>query len=495
MWHARGVGRSILGPLLLCGGIIACGDVGGGEYGSETAIVRSALVVPDQFFTDGSGDVKIVVRTCDYHPLSPAAATSGKHCVYCGLDDGWVMVGGGAEIEGSPSSARLRGSFPHPNSLVGPVSSPDTSDSNCVGNSPNRQDLTEGFTAWMARSNGTSPHRLRAYVVGLQIVGRSEGELKASRFIGDTTSSGLPQPSAEHPLWVPTIGGGADEVGSSSCFLTESRPLDDFSSWRGTAYCNPAGNLKVYSIALDTCLFVPGWDYCMQLVTRSAVTGPTSGYGTATRVTPYPWVTTSIGGKGVVNSSSSRFVADLLPMVGSNQGVTATTKAEGSSVSGTTTGYSVNIFGGRWGTWLFNSIRFNTAGTTLHRPTGTAPVQLRQSTAYPDAGPYRWYLESLGGGQFRVRNANPSQTAQGECAYRQTGTSNVLVGTCGSANEYKWTTLDDLQGSPFKLRNVASGTCLDNNSSTTNTVLALATCVSGYSPRQSLFIDHFSWPP
>jgi hypothetical protein len=36
--------------------------------------------------------------------------------------------------------------------------------------------------------------------------------------------------------------------------------------------------------------------------------------------------------------------------------------------------------------------------------------------------------------------------------------------------------------------------CLDNNFSTTNTALRLASCVTGYTDRQSLFVDNYSWP-
>jgi hypothetical protein len=232
----------------------------------------------------------------------------------------------------------------------------------------------------------------------------------------------------------------------------------------------------------------------MRTQVLTAATGAGSGYRTAAATTKYPWITTSIGGKGVVNNASSRYLADLLPLSGSNQGVSVTTKDQGVVVSGTTTAYAVNLFGGRWGTWRFNSLRFNTAGTTLHRQTGAAPVRLRQSTANPDAGPYRWNLEPFGSGIFRIRNSNPSSPATGECAYRQAGSTNVLVGACGTTDAYKWTNVGDLQAGPFKLRNVSSASCLDNNNSAVNADLRLAACVNGYSTRQSLFMDTYSWP-
>jgi len=71
----------------------------------------------------------------------------------------------------------------------------------------------------------------------------------------------------------------------------------------------------------------------------------------------------------------------------------------------------------------------------------------------------------------------------------------VLVGPCNTTNEYKWTTDPSPELGPFKLRNVASGTCLDNNNSTVDSNLRLAGCVAGYSTRQSFFLDNYSWMP
>jgi len=491
MWVTSGVCRSALGVMLLSVGLGACGAESGEDLAEgPIASHQEELVVADKIFTDASGDVKIMVRTCDY----PANATTGSRCHFCAVDQGWVMIGGGAEIEGSPSSGRLRASFPYPGDLNAPVQTFDGLET-CTGNAPNN-DLNKDFTAWMARSSSSVAHKLRAYVVGLQITGLSESTLAGYRNIADSTTSALAQPSIEQQL-NSIVGGGATEVGSQSCYLTESRPDEANGSWRASAYCSPAGGLKVYAIAIDHCLPVPGWDSCMYLKTRSTVTGPTTGYGTASVVTPYPWVTTAIGGKGVVNAgSNSRFLTDLVPVVGSSQGVSATTKDHMVAINGTTTAYSINVMAGRWGTWWYNSVRFNTNGLTLHRPSGAAPVSLRQSTANPDAGPYRWSLEPFGSsGQYRLRNANPSQTAQGECAFRQSGTSNVQVGPCGTSNEYRWTFTSHPQQGPFKLRNVSSNTCLDNNSSVGNSNLRLATCISAYSDRQSLFLDTYSWLP
>src|SRR5688500_18136263 len=115
MWvNNSGVCRFALGTLLSAG-LGACGAESGQDIEQEPIASRQeALQIPDKFFTDGSGDVTIMVRTCDF-PLDDPA---GPRCHFCAVDRDWVMIGGGAEIEGSPSFARLRGSFPFPSSLA-----------------------------------------------------------------------------------------------------------------------------------------------------------------------------------------------------------------------------------------------------------------------------------------------------------------------------------------------------------------------------------------
>ena len=457
----------------------------GTESVAASVAASVTAAVTDRIFTDGSGDVKTLVRTCDY----PSGATAGNNCSYCALDSGWVLIGGGAEIEGSPSFARLRGTYP--TTFLSDVSGI------CNGNTPNNIAGKRHIT-WVAKSAGNTAHRLRAYVIGLKVNGLNESQLTAERAINQNTSTALTQPSLETSGSGLSIGGGATEEGTNNCHLTESRPNEAANTWRGSAYCPTASRLSVYNITLNYCMTVPGWDNCIQYKTRSVVSpAVTAGYGTANVTTPYPWVTTGIGGKGVVNSASSRFLADMLPLVGSSQGASVTTKDHLNSVTGSTTAYAINIVGGRWGTWRYNSVRFNTGGATLHRPSGAAPVTLRQAYVNPDAGPYRWYLEPVGSGQYRLRNANPSVPASGECAYRQAGTSNVLVGPCNTTNEYKWTAPEGILSSnnSHKLRNVASGTCLDNNNSTVASNVLLVPCVAGFSPRQSFFKDTYSWLP
>jgi hypothetical protein len=471
-------------------GLAACGSTDGEEHELEQVGSASSALSNNEY-TDGSGQVHVRIKTCDY----PATSQTGDLCAYCTLESDWLLIGGGAEIEGSPTSARLKASFPYPS--FGPPSA-------CTGNGSGARD----GTVWLARSHGTSLHRLRAYVVGLKIDNITVDEILAQNAysVNESTTMISSRPVRETPPFLSSqliIGGGAEllaPIGEPvNGYLTELRPADvvgENNAWRGAGVFNSGsqGAIKVFAIGLNPCLLVPGWDHCLDWKWRTVTTGPVSGYGTASAATPYPWVTAGIGAKGVFGSaaSSSRFLADLIPFSSGGQGFTARTKDQGSAVSGSTTGYAFNLMKGGAELWTFNSIRFNTAGTAFSRPSGTAPVTLQQSVDDPDAAPRRWHLEAMGNNRYRIRNGNPTQGT--ECACRIAGTTNVRVTTCGTSNDFLFTR--DFDGGTFKLRNVANDRCIDNNgqgAATSN--LVFRTCVSGYQANQSLFLDHYSWPP
>lgn len=178
-----------------------------------------------------------------------------------------------------------------------------------------------------------------------------------------------------------------------------------------------------------------------------------------------------------------------------------TTQEANGSVSSFTTAHSLNVPGGRRGTYRHNVVRFahpaaEGGGLSLNRPTGTAPVALKQGTLANASG-CRWYFAPLASSQYRLRNANPNVPAQGERAFRQAGTTNVQVGPCGTTSEYKWTFVGDplAARSGFKLRNVSSGTCLENDASTApSATLRLVACGEGFSSRQSLYLGSLQWP-
>jgi hypothetical protein len=472
----------------------ACAGADGAEQKPEHVGSVVSALEPGEY-TDASGQVHIRIKTCDYPATTPQA---GDLCAYCTLEPDWLLIGGGAEIEGSPSSARLKASYPY---------APPGPPPNCTGNG----DASRELSIWVARSHGTSSHRLRAYVVGLKIDNITVDEIESQGAYDwhETTSTSSSRPVKETPSFLSSqlvIGGGAELLASIgepvNGYLTELRPADvvgENNAWRGAGVFNTGsqGGIKVFSIGLNPCLVVPGWDQCLAWKWRMATTGPVSGYGTASAVTPYPWVTAGIGAKGVFGSaaSSSRFLADLIPFSSGAPGFTVRTKDQGSTVSGSTTGYAFNLMKGGAEWWTYNAIRFNSTGTAFSRPSGTAPVTLQQSVDNPDAAPRRWHLEPMGNtGRYRIRNGNPTQGT--ECACRIAGTTSVRVTTCGTSNDFLFTRDFDGSSGVFKLRNVANDRCIDNNGQgATNSNLVFRTCGSGYQANQSLFLDHYSWPP
>lgn len=477
--------------------IAACGDPELAANG-PVEVTSSGLVTADQFFTDASGDVTIMIRTCDW----PASFTTGPRCAYCATDAGWQMIGGGADIQlqsTTAADARLRGSFPYPHTLsangdgVVAVHSPDQTDRNCTGNANAAQDRSATFVAWMARSGGTSAHKLRAYVIGLRIGDLATTELDVNFHDKVTDAPARTQVVETVPDRGFFIGGGVDLVGTNaSGYLTESYLNTSTQAWRGVSFDPTATtDLKVYAIGIRPTRLPPTWEMDLQIPLRAATTGPVStGTGTASAATSYPMVLAGLGATGVTNDPRSRYVTGMVPFAGSSQGFTVKTRDGLLTAGGSTTGSSLNMIGGRWGTWLHNAIRFTGAGTTLWRPTGTAPVRLQQA----NVAPQRWHLEDIGGGRFRIRNANPSRPEQGECAFFQSSTGNPVVGPCGTGTQYSWTILDDVRSGRFKLRNVASGSCLDNANVNGTTNLTLKPCASGFSSAQALFLDVNNWP-
>src|SRR3954467_13711340 len=146
--------------VLLVSALSSCGGAtssDGESVGTAASALTPMPTTSDKFSTDASGDLKIVVRTCDF----PSSFTTGARCAFCALDAGWTLIGGGAEIQlqnQASTDARLRGSFPNPNTLdnfgngVVNVGTPDGTDQNCTGNTNVANDIEQTFTAWIARS-------------------------------------------------------------------------------------------------------------------------------------------------------------------------------------------------------------------------------------------------------------------------------------------------------------------------------------------------------
>jgi hypothetical protein len=466
----------------------------------DVAVVRGSVILNTDF-QDGTGTILVRVKTCE---PTPSAFTN---CAYCVVDPGWARAGGGGQIVGeSNPGAMLQASFPSPNSFS------TVNSYGCTGPGGG------GFnTAWVVRSSGAN-HVLQAYVVGLQIRNGVNGIPFAPQLVPKELTTDAVNPPANATIeiseadiaattgiWGSLIGGGAEIVNqslsiteASDSFLTESRPVDgpNGRAWRASArsQSTPAQDnpLITYGIVAPGCEW-SNFDCFTTPSIRSVVAAATSGYGTATHTLPASWVTTSVGGRSPSTSGGGRYLADLIPLNGSQKGFTVRSKANNTvAATGGTTGYAL-AFGRTQAPYTFNAIRFNGNSTALYRPTGTNP-QLQQSTLHPDAPALRWHLENVGNGVFRVRNGNPDSGT--ECAYRASSTT-VRVTTCGTGNEFRWTALSGtIYTGPFQLRNLGgTNQCLDNNNQgSINGNLTLKTCSAG-SAAQVVFLDHYSWPP
>ena len=481
----------------------------------EEGVAHQTTAIFNTDFKDATGTIEVRVKTCDIiPPLSQPA--QAFNCAYCTIevDEGWALVGGGAQIIGeSTPGAMLQSSFPSPNFFT------RANAFGCSGPaSPSGQTRT-GFddqATWVVRSAGAN-HRVQAYVIGLRIRDTpTSPPIRPETTIGIDSVTSAVNPPANYsvetsesrlPSGFIIVGGGANIINHddislvADAYLTESRlienGLEGGRAWRASARAqhNPAQDnpLKTYAIGVAGC---PAWsnnDCFVYPSLHNVADIARSGYGTASYTGAASWVVTSIGGSSPRTSGAGRYLADLIPFNGSQKGLTVRSKSNDLlAATGPTNGSAV-LLGRFQAPYLFNAVRFNVAGTALFRPSGTDP-RLQQSTLFPDAPALRWHLEHLGSGVYRLRNGNPD--AGTECAYWSSATSAVRVKACGTGNEFKWTLFSGaLNSGTFVLRNVATNTCLDNNNQGwANTNLILRTCSSG-SEAQALFLDAFNVPP
>lgn len=502
-------GIALFGTLLAGGLLAGCqvADGPGAADGSKNTLATAAIIT-NTTFTDGSGKIRIRVKTCD----TTTAATT--NCAYCTADDGWVRIGGGAQIIGENTpGAMLQASFPSTNFFT------DANSYGCTGpagHSPARLG-TDDLATWVVRASGAT-HKLQAYVIEMQLVDTAGNAFKptVTQALENVTSAVNPPAnySVELPeSWFPPddflIGGGAEIISTNpgnsitaatDAYLVESRPVDGANgrAWRVSARAKsyPAQDnpIKSYGIAVEAC--PPQWSgRCFTYPMIKEITAAaTTGYGTATYSINPSWAGSSVGGYAPTTNSGARFLADLIPFNGTGKGFTVRSKGNGTGGSGQTFG-STLVFGQTFGLYTFNSVYFSRGGdpAILTRPAGTNP-QLQATYSSGDQPSTRWWLEAVGTGVFRLRNGNPDGGT--ECAYREGTTSNVRVNACGTGNEYKWTFIGAATGQTmFQLKNVANGQCLDDNGNATPTNAVLKPCVTSGDPtNQMLYVDRRNWP-
>ena len=131
-------------------------------------ISSPALADINSRYTDSTGTITINIRICDA-TFPPAQHNQ----VSCGVPDGFVLTGGGAEVLADPNSATsgalITGSFPDSN-----ASSPTA------------------CSVWTAISDDHHfkfPHELRAYSIGMQLKSRFNSIIPAATLQASMTCS------------------------------------------------------------------------------------------------------------------------------------------------------------------------------------------------------------------------------------------------------------------------------------------------------------------
>jgi|GEM_PF-7007267 len=472
--------------------VAACSEMPGAT--DEVTERTGALITPYPY-TDVSGKLQFHVRACTPTPLA-----TGLRCGYCAVEPGYIVIGGGAQILGSPSSARLKTSRPD---SYGPEIQKA-----CTGDAPAEGDSHD---IWLVRSYSASPtaHQVQAYVVGLKVAGMSETELRP--YIGapnENTTGSAAQPTMDLDA-LPgkvLIGGGAEllgpDAGGPSGYLTKLNPVDptlvNSNAFRATAIFDGGkqGYLKVFAIGIDRSLPIPGGS-SLRAGWRSVTSSTGSGYRTATINAPFPYAFASPGASRLVTPPATRYLSDIILPTAAGQGLTVTTNDEAVNGSGATIAYASVMAAFNWEPYWFNSIAFiiNGGNTVFSRPAGAAPVNLQQSTDPATTAARHWHLESMGNGRYRIRNGNPQQGT--ECAARlASAPGNVKVLACGTSDDFLYTIDFGGLADSFRLRNVANGRCIDNLGSGTTSDLVFRTCPAPdvYQASMELVLWANNWP-
>jgi len=507
--NRRRDGRRLLPWAILAGGFLAACQITDNRASEPRNELATSAAIQNTTFTDATGKIRIRVKTCD------TTAAAFTNCAYCTADDGWVRIGGGASIVGENiPGAMLQASFPSPNFFTSANSFGCTGP---AGHSPARLGIDDKAT-WVARASGAT-HRLVPYVIEMQLVDPNgiafapnvtEGIDRVTDEVNPPNYYTVETRESDLPSGYFLIGGGANIFTSNpsnsitaptDAYLVGSYPADTATgrAWRATAraqhnvvYNEP---MKSYAIGVESCPSQWSGRCFTYPMIKQVTAAATTAYGTAAYTVSPSWVASSVGGvAATTNSTTPRYLADLIPFNGTAKGFTVRSKGNGTGGSGVTVGETL-VFGTNAGLYNFNSVVFDQGGL-LYRPSGTNPQLQRTSTTGGGLPSTRWNFESFGTGTYRLRNGNPD--AGGECAYRDGTTSNVRVTTCGSGNEFKWSIFGTTTptASLFGIKNLSNGLCLDNNgiSGGANSNLVLKACVSGGSGSQQLYLDRYNWP-
>jgi|GEM_PF-2826200 len=394
-----------------CGGP---SEVVGEELGSTV----SALTVT-------SGHITTQIKTCAWTAASRTPETT------CTVDSGFVMIGGGAEINGEVNGAVLRASAP----------------------------AQDSDTAWVARSVGlaNTTHQLRAYVIGLKLEGISDTSLASVVFKKNDIADDELAPVLQDYVM---FSGGT--IGLPT---TDTTRAVKWSYPKGTGEWSaalkvgdPAVQQKTYAVLLYRCPLA--WAYgCLTTRVKSVGTASGTGFQTAQYTTPSPWVTTGIGASQS-SSTDKRYLADLIPLNGTQQGFTVRTQNVGGTDSATTRGYAVELIA-NGSIWDYRAIKFRTNNEHFASGTIVPNGAVLQETKATPGTRTNWYLQAIRGGVFLLRNALP--TAGGSCAHAG-GQGLINISSECSGGSAEWSVETDLGAtfpSSFRLRNLGTDQCID----------------------------------
>jgi hypothetical protein len=296
------VSRDVTIPLLfvaLTTGTFAGCDAA--EKPNDSVENASAALSTSVHFDPNGNKFAIEIKTCDW--VGPGS----NNVTTCGVDPGFMLVGGGAEVEGATPNALLYGSLPL------------------------------NFNTWEARSKDhqvASPHRLRAYAIGLHVYGRSSDQLasQSQRLEATSVAAHHPSKTVDEPAGFLFTGGGAVvQWTGPGALLTRSSLSAGIMTpvgWTGTGKDHGLATLstiKVAAIAIPNCFtFSDGNNVCFSRRFDEASTFVGTGYANAS--TPSVWAISGIGGWSQF-SGNGRLLTKLVPLTSAGApGVLAQTK-------------------------------------------------------------------------------------------------------------------------------------------------------------------------
>jgi hypothetical protein len=240
-------------------------DVPQGDEAEQVGSVRNAMTAvscdPTKYDacwekTDSTGSISTRLYQC-----KATAATNNNYFIQCPVESDRVLVGGGAEVIGTPSpGGLLYHSFGNAN-------------------------------GWYASSKAhyySGPHQLRVYAIGLKLVNYSVAQLQSAISYGIVPASQqlqhAPISLAYRPAGHITLGGGALAYWNGSGGLNDgqlvykSYPTPDGAIWIAQSKDHVVSSLGTVSaeiITMPQC--PPNLGYCLTSVISS--TNGTSGNG------------------------------------------------------------------------------------------------------------------------------------------------------------------------------------------------------------------------